>query len=598
MPACHAGDRRFESGRVRHQPHFPTPRPPARTGRSSARGPPRHPLSHSAAMTRRPVPIAAGLVLVAMVAVLAGSQLGLVGGSSNASPSPGARAVSSGGPSRPTKAEATEVADGETPAPTGTARPTPAPPAEIADVPIVPVTNFRSALTAASATDVAAILDGTSTRFETLDLVVSEAPAILDALAVTGSDSAHIATFADEPALAADLAKNRKRLAFLRADAVGPEVRALSWGGKALFGVDRVKAIADWPLTARLAGPAAGDAYDPATTWTLFAGGDIMPDRGVYLTLKQKGADFPFDGGTAEITGRCKDCSPLGWDTPYTRRTGDAGVVRDFVKSADIAAANFENPAPDNPRFHASGTNFSADPRFIDGLANAGIDYVSLANNHIRDAGSAGLLQTIKNVTKRGIEVSGAGKNLAAARKPAILEAGGTKVAILGYDAIAGGYHATATKVGSAGLSAEAVKADVAAARKAGANVVIVYPHWGTEYDPTPFANQKNLAEMIIDSGADMVIGNHAHWAGAMEVYKGKPIWYALGNFVFDQTWSEPTMEGITLELTFRGKNLVQARMRPHIILDKAQPNLLDPAGSGKVVMGQVFSASKGLLPW
>jgi poly-gamma-glutamate capsule biosynthesis protein CapA/YwtB (metallophosphatase superfamily) len=127
---------------------------------------------------------------------------------------------------------------------------------------------------------------------------------------------------------------------------------------------------------------------------------------------------------------------------------------------------------------------------------------------------------------------------------------------------------------------------------------VIVYPHWGTEYDPTPFANQQKLAEMIIDAGADMVIGNHAHWAGAMEVYKGKPIWYALGNFVFDQTWSEPTMEGITLELTFRGATLVQARMRPHIILDKAQPNFLDPAGSGRVVMGQVYSASKGLLPW
>ena len=288
----------------------------------------------------------------------------------------------------------------------------------------------------------------------------------------------------------------------------------------------------------------------------------------------------------------------MGWDLPYTKRTGNAGAFRHLIKSADIAAANFENPAPDKPRFHASGTSFSADPRYIDGLAAAGIDYLSLANNHIRDAGGAGLLQTIKNVKKRGIAVSGAGKNLAAARTPAILEAGGTKVAILGYDAIAGGYHATATRVGSAGLSAKAVKADVAAARKAGADVVIVYPHWGTEYDPTPFVNQRKLAEMIIDGGADMVIGNHAHWAGAMEVYKGKPIWYALGNFVFDQTWSEPTMEGITLELTFRGADLVQVRMRPHIILDKAQPNFLDPAGAGKFVMGQVFTASKGLLPW
>jgi poly-gamma-glutamate synthesis protein (capsule biosynthesis protein) len=103
---------------------------------------------------------------------------------------------------------------------------------------------------------------------------------------------------------------------------------------------------------------------------------------------------------------------------------------------------------------------------------------------------------------------------------------------------------------------------------------------------------------MIIDNGADMVIGNHAHWAAAMEIYKGKPIWYALGNFVFDQDWSEPTMEGITLELTFRGTKLVQVHIHPHIILDKAQPNFLDPAGAGRVVMGQVFTASKGLLPW
>jgi poly-gamma-glutamate capsule biosynthesis protein CapA/YwtB (metallophosphatase superfamily) len=223
---------------------------------------------------------------------------------------------------------------------------------------------------------------------------------------------------------------------------------------------------------------------------------------------------------------------------------------------------------------------------------------VSLANNHIRDFGATGLLQTIANVTKRGIAVSGAGKNLAAARKPVILEAGGTKVAILGYDAIASSYHATATRVGSAGLSAKYVREDVAAARAAGAQLVIVYPHWGNEYHDTPFAAQKQFARMIIDNGADMVIGNHAHWAAAIEIYKGKPVWYALGNLVFDQNWSEPTMEGITLELTFHGAKLVQVHIHPYIILDKAQPNFLDPAGDGRVVMGQVFTASKGLLPW
>ena len=358
--------------------------------------------------------------------------------------------------------------------------------------------------------------------------------------------------------------------------------------------------LGDWPLVAQLPAAPSGTAFDPAATWTLFAGGDIMLDRGVYETLrvKGKGPDFPFDGGTAEITGRCKDCSPFGWDTPYTRRTGNAGAFRDLIKGADIAIANFENPAPDNFSWHRSKTVFSADPRLVAGLADAGIDYVSLANNHIRDFGATGVLQTIENVTDYGIKVSGAGKNLAAARKPAVLEAAGTKVAILGYDTIAGSYHATATKVGSAPLTRKVVREDVAAARTAGADIVIVFPHWGTEYDPTPFETQKRLAHIVIDAGADMVIGNHAHWAAAMELYEGKPIWYALGNFVFDQTWSEPTMEGITLELTFRGTELAQVRMRPHIILDKAQPNFLDPAGDGRVVMGQVFSASKGLLPW
>jgi hypothetical protein len=554
---------------------------------------------HNPAMRGR---IVAGLVLVAAVAVLAAASLGLAG----ERPDPTARTEAS-------RAPAGSPATASRPAPTATSAESqatatepppatvPSEPATLADVPIVAVTNFRSTQTGTTRAEVARVVAGTSDRYEGLELVRGEDAAILATLGVDRAAAGdRLILAADRGALAADLAANRKRLAFLRADAVEPDVRALAWGGTTLFGVDRVTTLADWPLAAQLAEPAAGTAFDPATTWTLFAGGDIMLDRGVYETLavKGKGADFPFDGGTAEITGRCKDCSPLGWDTPYTRRTGNAGAFRDLITGADIAIANFENPAPDNPSFHRSGTVFSADPRLIDGLANAGIDYVSLANNHIRDAGGAGLLQTIRNVRKRGIEVSGAGKNLAAARKPAVLEAAGTKVAILGYDTIAGSYHATATKIGSAPLTAAIVRDDVKAARRAGADVVIVFPHWGTEYDPTPFANQKRLARMAIDAGADMVIGNHAHWAAAMEIYEGKPIWYALGNLVFDQTWSEPTMEGITLELTFRGTELAQVRLRPHIILDKAQPNFLDPAGSGRVVMGQVFTASKGLLPW
>ena len=118
------------------------------------------------------------------------------------------------------------------------------------------------------------------------------------------------------------------------------------------------------------------------------------------------------------------------------------------VKGADIALANFENPAPNDSRWHTSGTVFPADPDLIDGLVNAGIDYVSIANNHIGDAGDRGILQTIANLEERGLAYSGAGKDLAAARKPAMLEANGVKVAILGYDAIARVYFAGADETG------------------------------------------------------------------------------------------------------------------------------------------------------
>lgn len=467
-------------------------------------------------------------------------------------------------------------------------------------VPIVPVTGFRATVTATTRGEVAAVLAGTSKRYDAIELVAGDADPILAALGLAPPSAVgRLVTAVDAADLTTDLATHGKRLAFLRADAVTPAVRALAWGDRALFGVGRVTTLADWPLNAQLPPPADGTAFDPSTTWTLVAGGDILLDRGVYQTVKlrRKGVDFPFDGGTAEITSRyC--CSTFGWQLPRTQRTGNAGAVRRLISGADLAIANFENPAPDKPRYHTSGTVFSADPALIAGIADAGIDYVSLANNHIRDAGGPGLLQTIANLAKDGIASSGSGKNLADARRPGVFTVDGTKVAILAYDAIAPGYHATATRIGSAPLLASYVRADVQAARTAGADLVIVFPHWGTEYRSKPFAAQQQLARMVIDSGADMVIGNHAHWAAAMEVYKGKPIWYALGNFVFDQTWSEPTMEGITLELTFRGATLAQVRIRPHIILDKAQPNFLDPAGDGRVVMGQVYSASKGLLPW
>jgi poly-gamma-glutamate synthesis protein (capsule biosynthesis protein) len=222
---------------------------------------------------------------------------------------------------------------------------------------------------------------------------------------------------------------------------------------------------------------------------------------------------------------------------------------------------------------------------------------VSLANNHIGDYGDQGILDTLQNLDRWGIAHGGAEANLAAARSPTVLDAGGISVAILGYDTIKRAYAATATSPGSNQMSTARVAADVKAARAAGAAFVIVFPHWGIEYSATTTALQRRLAHAAIDAGADVVIGSHTHWAGGMEVYKGRPVFYSLGDFVFNITRSEQTEEGILLELTYAGSRLVQARLLPYLILDGSQPNLLDPAGSGKVVMKQVFGASPG-LPW
>jgi poly-gamma-glutamate synthesis protein (capsule biosynthesis protein) len=565
-----------------------------------------------AAMTRipRPTAVRAALLLlvVGILAVPLGGALGVgpLAGLSGAK-GPGGSPLASATAGPPGSGQATSGPSASAPGPTALP-PTPSPtpsltPSPTPRVALVPVTDFRTTATSTDAQEVRSVLAGSSDRYAALELVAADADVILAAAgAARPADAARLLLAPDAPTLRSDLAAHRDRLAIVRVDQVDPSVAALDWGPDALFGVGRVGSLEAWPLVAPLgstgavSGATAG--YDPGRAWTLVAGGDVLLDRGVALTVKAKGVDFPFNGGSASITSRyC--CSSFGWRLPRTQRTGEGGAVRTLVNGADLAIANFENPAPVKFTWHEHGTVFNADPSFIAGVANAGIDWVSLANNHIRDAGATGILQTIAALDRYGIAHGGAGAGYDAAHAPSLLTARGVKVAVLGYDTIAPSYWAkTSTAVGSAQMTEAALAADIAAARAAGAEVVIVFPHWGVEYTTKVSAQQSRLGRAAIDAGADLVIGNHPHWAGAVEIYKGRPIWYALGNFVFDQTWSEPTMEGLTLELTFDGSRLVQAFMRPHIILDKAQPNFMDPAGSGKVVMDQVLNASKGLLPW
>ncbi|HEX4898485.1 MAG TPA: hypothetical protein VFV53_09035, partial [Candidatus Limnocylindrales bacterium] len=263
---------------------------------------------------------------------------------------------SSAAPASPTP-EPTVVAAPPTPAatPAPTAAPTPAPTATVVHRPLVPVTDFRAPWTETSAEEVASVLAGTSERYEAIEVLESQRFKVLVALGPGLPDpTARLVVAPDLATLRADLAASRKRLAFLVVDDVDPSVRALGWEGAFLFGGDRVSTATEWPLQAEFRASPGGDpgtaagGYDPATAWTLVAGGDILLDRGVSLAIQgsARGVDFPWDGGTVKITSRCKDCSVFGWDLPRTERTGGEGAMRDLLAGADLAIANFENPAP------------------------------------------------------------------------------------------------------------------------------------------------------------------------------------------------------------------------------------------------------------
>ena len=451
--------------------------------------------------------------------------------------------------------------------------------------------GFWSTTNTISEQALGAALSGGSAKYKDVIVPDADVAALEEALGVTIAGSVKRGT-PDEVRAAV----KGGALGVLRASDVTPGVRALGIGKQQLFGISRTDSLDTWPLRGEVEDPAP---WDQARTWTLVAGGDILLDRGVALAVRQKkgGVDFPYNGGTASIVRETCCNATYGTKTPVIQREGGAGAFRSYVESADIALANLESPVDDQFRFHARGTVFSGDPKLLEGIENAGFDVLSLANNHIRDAGTDGIMDTVKALKARGIATTGAGKGFANARKPAIVETHGVTVAIFGCDAVARRYWTTGKAIGSRQCDRTTLVKDIKDAQ-ATADVVIVFPHWGIEYRANPSASQRRMAKAWARAGADLVIGNHAHWAAAMEAVGDVPVWYALGNLVFDQTWSTRTMEGITLELTFEGETLRQIRMRPHLILDKAQPNFMDPTGDGAAVLKQVRDASKKLWPY
>jgi poly-gamma-glutamate synthesis protein (capsule biosynthesis protein) len=245
---------------------------------------------------------------------------------------------------------------------------------------------------------------------------------------------------------------------------------------------------------------------------------------------------------------------------PQAQLAGIAPVLR----SGDIVFGQLETPLTNEgtrqlfPGFRGASGNVARDADATAGhLADAGFTVMSFAGNHTMDRSAQAMLNSVTAAEKRGIRIVGAGENLAAAREPAIVEKGGTQVGFLAYcSVLPRGYDATPARAGVAPLRARtfyeqvdwqagtpprivtlADTADLAALQddvrqlREQVDVVVVSMHWGIHFEPGTIADyQYEAAHAAIDAGADVILGHHGHVIKGIEYYRGKPVFYSLGN--------------------------------------------------------------------
>jgi poly-gamma-glutamate synthesis protein (capsule biosynthesis protein) len=247
-------------------------------------------------------------------------------------------------------------------------------------------------------------------------------------------------------------------------------------------------------------------------------------------------------------------------------------VTGDILRSADIALGNLECPLstrgePIDKRFL-----FRAHPRNLAALSGAGIDIVSVANNHLLDFGEEAMRDTLEGLEDSGISYIGAGLSAEEAHRPVIMEVRGVKIAFLAYAAIRWkGSSEVPTETRVAFAEVDRVWEDVRRAKEQ-ADLVVVIMHLGTEYQSQPNAEQLAVSQAAVEAGADLVIGHHPHVVQETASYLRGFIAYSLGDFVFDMLWEE---EGAILRAFLTARGLERAEVIPVEIVDGVQPRPL-----------------------
>ena len=270
---------------------------------------------------------------------------------------------------------------------------------------------------------------------------------------------------------------------------------------------------------------------DPSRLRTLIATGDVIPARNTDFIIREEGDNFLY---TVEKT---------------------AGILA----AADVTVVNLEAPLIGHCPVHTAGFTFCGRPGFTGALVEAGVDVVTIENNHIGNWGIDGIAETVDHLEAAGMAWSDR-------QTPAIIDVRGLQFGFIAFNGVI-------ELIDRAAMVAqiEALRPQV--------DVLVVAYHWGAEYVSLPTVaagiaddDPVAIAHLAIDAGADLVIGNHPHWVQAVEAYAGGYVAYAHGNYIFDQDWSYETRVGVIGKYTFYDDQLIGVEYVPTLIENQAQP--------------------------
>lgn len=273
--------------------------------------------------------------------------------------------------------------------------------------------------------------------------------------------------------------------------------------------------------------------------------------------------------------------------------------VRDVLVSADLAVGTLNATISDYPPHTGCRSTYVlvGSAENADALDQAGFDVMSVATNHIKNCGltncgDRAFFDTLDNLERVGIIPVGAGGNHSEAMQPVVVECNDVRFGIVSLGQIEPMAFASDDEPGIAVLSEENLQVAISAAGEI-SDVIIVMPHWGPEDVAWPTYLQRDLARQLVDAGADLVVGNHTHVVQGVQIIDGVPVFYGLGNFVFDQ-WPRDHQQGVILLVHFKGTEYAGYEFIPTHVDKDGTVHIADELEAAEIIQ-RIEDASRGL---